>query len=397
VVVLVLAAVAALLRPSTPAAPPSAPAVVSAPTVVAPPAAAPAAPAVRPSPTFVGAAACAGCHAAESEAWRHSQHAAAMEEATEATVLGDFKDARFTHGGVTTTFTRKDGRFVVHTDGPDGTLADFPVAYTFGVYPLQQYLIPFPDGRMQALTIAWDARPKADGGQRWFHLYPNEPHDHRDALHWTRRRQNWNYGCADCHSTNLRRGYDAKADRYATTWSEVNVACEACHGPGSTHVAWAEHRPGTEHAPAKGLAIALDERRAVAWLPNAAGTARRSVPLASHREVETCAVCHARRSPLGDDNNPTGRLLDTHAPALLEARLYHPDGQQLDEVYTYGSFLQSKMYAAGVTCGDCHDPHSGKVRAAGNAVCTHCHAPASYETAAHLLHAPESTGAACTA
>jgi predicted CXXCH cytochrome family protein len=350
------------------------------------------------APEFVGHPACIGCHRGESEAWRGSQHAQAMQPATPATVLGRFDETRFTYDGVTSTFFRRGDRYLVRTDGPDGALADFEVAYTFGVYPLQQYLIAFPDGRMQALSIAWDARPPEVGGGRWFHLYPDERIDHHDPLHWTRLNQNWNYVCADCHSTNLRRNYDAKADRYATTWSDLSVACEACHGPGSNHVAWAERRPGWEGlAAGKGLAIALDERRGVSWPIGASGNATRSQRLGSHREVETCAICHARRTPLGPEPGPTGRLLDTHMPALLEARLYHVDGQQLDEVYTYGSFLQSKMYAKGVTCSDCHDPHTQKLRAPGNGVCAQCHAPATYETEVHLLHPAGTAGAQCAA
>src|SRR5262245_50930653 len=262
-----------------------------------------------------------------------------MQPATPATVLGNFDGAEFTYEGITSTFFRKDDRYFVRTDGPDGTLADFEVKYTFGVFPLQQYLIPFPDGRMQALSIAWDARPAEAGGGRWFHLYPAEHIDHRDPLHWTKLYQNWNYVCADCHSTNLRRNYDAKLDRYATTWSDLNVACEACHGPGSRPVAWAEKRPGWEHADHEGLAIPLAERHGVPWAIRARGHATRSRPPAARPEVETCAVCHARRTPLGVDPGPSGRLLDTHVPSLREERLYHPDGQQLDEVYTYASFL----------------------------------------------------------
>ena len=162
-----------------------------------------------------------------------------MQEATQATVLGDFADASFTQYGVTSKFFRKDGRFFVRTDGADGALADFEVKYTFGVHPLQQYLIGFPDGRMQALSIAWDARPREQGGRRWFHLYPDERIDHHDPLHWTRLSQNWNFACAECHSTNLRRNYDAQGDRFATTWSDLSVGCESCHGPGSDHVTWA--------------------------------------------------------------------------------------------------------------------------------------------------------------
>ena len=183
-----------------------------------------------------------------------------MQAASAATVLGDFADRRFTQGAVTSTFFRREGRFMVRTDGPDGKPADFEIKYTFGVRPLQQYLVELPGGRLQALSIAWDSRAREAGGQRWFHLYPNERIDFRDELHWTRRQQNWNYMCSDCHSTNVRKNYDAATDRYATTWSEINVACEACHGPGSRHVAWAEAaRSGRAYGGAddKGLTVML--------------------------------------------------------------------------------------------------------------------------------------------
>jgi Flp pilus assembly protein TadD len=351
------------------------------------------------APEFLGHAACTSCHSAQAEAWRSSQHARTMQPATAETVLGNFDGARFKYNGITSTFFRKNDRFFVRTDGPDGKLGDFEVKYTFGVHPLQQYLIEFPDGRMQALSIAWDARPEAAGGARWFHLYPGERIDHRDELHWTRLNQNWNYRCAECHSTNLRRNYDATLDRYATTWSDINVACEACHGPGSNHVAWAQKRPGWERLEqGKGLAIRLDERRGVSWLLDAAsGNSARSRPLESHREAETCAICHSRRAPIGIEPGPTGRILDTHDLSLLREGLYDVDGQQLDEVYVHGSFLQSKMYAKGVTCSDCHEPHTQKLRAPGNAVCAQCHAPAKYDVGAHHLHRDNSAGAECAA
>lgn len=322
-----------------------------------------------------------------------------MQPATADTVLGNFDGARFTYNGVTSTFSRKEGRYFVRTDGPDGKPTEFEIRYTFGVHPLQQYLIEFPDGRMQALSIAWDTRPRAAGGQRWFHLYPRERIDFRDPLHWTRSEQNWNYMCADCHSTNLRRNYDATRDRYATTWTDMNVACEACHGPGSNHVAWAQKQPGWQQFDhGKGLAIALDERRDVAWrIDTASGNATRSRAIDSHREIDTCAVCHARRAPIASDSNPTGQLLDTHQPSLLREGMYFADGQQHDEVYIWGSFLQSKMYARGVTCSDCHDPHSQKLRAPGNAVCAQCHAPTKYESPSHHMHKTGSAGAQCTA
>ena len=349
--------------------------------------------------TYVGAQACAGCHAAEHAAWSGSDHARAMQIASDTAVLGDFADRRFVHGGITSTFFRREGRFMVRTDGPDGQLDDFEIKYTFGVRPLQQYLIELRGGRLQALSIAWDARPREAGGQRWFHLYPNEKIDYRDELHWTRRQQNWNYMCADCHSTNVRKNYNAAAARYATTWSEINVACEACHGPGSRHVAWAgATRAGqtSEARDPKGLTVLLRERRGVQWtVEPSSGNARRSVARTTAVELGVCAQCHARRSQITSDYAPGRPFLDHYLPALLTPPLYWPDGQQRDEVYTWGSFLESRMHAAGVTCSDCHEPHGQKLRAPGNQVCAQCHAPAKYATAAHHFHRADGPGAEC--
>jgi predicted CXXCH cytochrome family protein len=351
------------------------------------------------APAYVGSAACASCHAEEHARWRTSQHAVAMQAATAETVLGRFDGATVTAAGVTSTFSTRDGKFFVRTDGPDGRLADFEVKYTFGVYPLQQYLVPFPDGRLQALGIAWDARSARDGGQRWFHLYPDAPPPAGSPLHWTGIDQTWNYQCAHCHSTDLQKRWDATTRRYATTWSEIDVGCEACHGPGATHVAWAKHEGDWQQWNAgKGLTVALDERRGVTWAPAGARAApARSTPRRTSREIETCAPCHARREQFSDGHAAGTPFHDAFRPALLETRLYHPDGQQRDEVYTWGSFLQSKMFAAGVTCGDCHEPHTEKLRAPGNAVCASCHTPAAFDTPAHHHHAAGSAGAQCTA
>jgi hypothetical protein len=209
-----------------------------------PPHAAPAAGQGSGAPSYVGEQTCGRCHQEEQKRWMGSDHQRAMQEANEQTVLGDFDGAKLTYYGLTSTFFKRDGKFMVRTDGPDGTLHDYEIAYTFGVRPLQQYLVEFPGGRLQALSIAWDSRPKEQGGQRWFHLYPKEPITHTDRLHWTGPNQNWNYMCAECHSTHLQKNYDLRADAYRTTWSEISVACEACHGPGSRHVAWAELQAG---------------------------------------------------------------------------------------------------------------------------------------------------------
>jgi Tfp pilus assembly protein PilF len=324
-----------------------------------------------------------------------------MQEATAQTVLGNFQQAQFTYFGVTSTFYQRDGKFMVRTDGPDGELHDYEIAYTFGVYPLQQYLIAFPGGRLQALSIAWDSRPRAQGGQRWFHLYPHEPIRHDDLLHWTGLNQNWNSQCAECHSTNLHKHYDPQSDQFRTTWAALNVSCEACHGPGSRHVTWAQCPSGWDKQDAaadKGLVVRLPERVGVTWsMDPGVGIARRNVPKTSDIEIELCARCHSRRGVLSEDYVPGRPLLETHRLSLLEPGLYHADGQMQDEVYVHGSFLQSKMYQAGVTCSDCHEPHSLQLRAPGNGTCAQCHLPAKYDTPTHHFHPQESAGARCVA
>lgn len=352
--------------------------------------------------TFVGVEVCRSCHVEEFRRWRGSDHDLAMDVAQETTVLGDFGDATFQYFGATSTFFRRDGAFIVRTDGPDGALADYEVAYTFGFYPLQQYLIRFPGGRLQALGIAWDARPREEGGQRWFHLYPDEQITHDDILHWTRPEQTWNYMCAECHSTHLEKNYRAAEDRYETTWAEIDVSCEACHGPGSAHVVWARGagvEDGTRGASAAaGLMVGFDDGEEGRWVFDAgAATARRTRARASDAELDACGRCHSRRSVIGAPYVHGRPLMDTHRPQLLDEGLYHADGQILDEVYVYGSFLQSKMHARGVTCSDCHDPHALAIGRDPDDVCGRCHRPERFRTPEHHFHPPGSEGASCVA
>ena len=346
---------------------------------------------------YVGRSVCAECHVEEAVQWAGSHHDLAMQPATAATVLGDFNDASLTHFGVTSSFFKKDGSFMVRTGGPDGKLQDYMVKYTFGVTPLQQYLIEFPGGRLQALGLAWDTRPQEQGGQRWFHLYPGEKIAHDDELHWTKPSQNWNNMCAECHSTRLEKGYDPVTREFSTMWSEIDVSCEACHGPGAGHVSWAQREPGREKPDAgRGLGLVLDERTDVHWKINPdTGTASRSKVRKTDKEIEMCARCHSRRAPLSGDYVHGEPLLDHYLPRLLDEGMYFADGQIQDEVYVYGSFLQSRMYHAGVTCSDCHEPHSLALRSPGNGVCLQCHTADKYDKPEHHFHKPGSAGASC--
>ena len=350
-----------------------------------------------PTAQYAGRASCTECHAKQHDAWHGSDHDLAMQVADEKSVLGNFANTKFVYAGVTSTFFKRDGKYYVNTDGADGKLADFEIKYAFGVRPLQQYLIDFADGRKQALSIAWDTRPKSAGGQRWFHLYPGQNIKAGNWLHWTAGSQNWNFTCAECHSTNLRKNFDGKAGTFNTTWSEINVSCEACHGPASNHVTWARKQGDWRVLDAtKGLALALDERKGVTWTPVAeTGNARRSVPRSTSREIDMCARCHGRAARISDDYVHGKPPLDTHVLARLDENLYWNDGQMRDEVYNWGSFVQSKMHAQGVTCSDCHDPHSLKLKASGNATCAQCHQPAKFDVEQHTHHTPGTPGAAC--
>ncbi|MFT5141028.1 MAG: hypothetical protein ACI9CB_002699, partial [Rhodothermales bacterium] len=346
---------------------------------------------------FAGSSSCSSCHTAQHNAWSGSHHELAMQHASDQTMLGDFDGSEFEIHGVTSRFYQKEGKYFVNTDGPDGNLQDFEIKYTFGVTPLQQYLIEFPDGRVQALSIAWDSRPQATGGQRWFHLYPDEFIGHDDVLHWTGSQQNWNYMCADCHTTNFKKEYKASSNSFKSSWSEMDVGCEACHGPGDAHIEWAKQDDSpVELDINKGLNFLLNERQSVTWpIDQATGTAQRSKENTARVEMEVCATCHSRRGIIREGAVEHPEFLNHYQPALLTQDLYHADGQILDEVYVWGSFQQSKMFAAGVTCSDCHDPHSLELRAPGDAVCAQCHIPEKFAVPEHHHHEVGSVGANC--
>ncbi len=336
---------------------------------------------------YVDNALCVGCHQGYAKQWRESHHARAMAVPSAASVRGDFNDTEYTHQGVTSRFFKRGETFFVRTDGPDGKLGEFEISYAFGVEPLQQYLIALPGGRLQPLQIAWDTERK-----RWFHLLPKEKAPPGDVLHWTGRYQTANTMCIGCHTTGFEKRYDVEKDSFDSRWKEPNVSCQSCHGPGERHVQWAEvARTGNtadqvvlEHS---GLAIGF----------------RKDNP---RQELDVCAACHSRRSELRDNPVVGGMRLDQYLPALLTRELYHADGQQLDEVYVDGSFRQSKMYQKGVSCSNCHNPHSGTLRAEGNAVCLQCHTPQAnaafssaagdFDTPKHHFHKADSAAAQCT-
>lgn len=346
---------------------------------------------------YVGSEACRACHAEAFAEWEHSDHAFAMRHPSPESVLGDFAGAVLEEGGEAWRFERRGEEYWIGVSDRGGESADYPVAYTFGRDPLQQFLVPVGRGHFQVPQVAWDSRPKAQGGQRWFHLYPDEAFPPGDPLHWTAPAFNWNRSCAACHSTGLVKGFDAPTASYDTRYAEVHVGCEACHGPASAHLEWAAAEPrAAARVAGKGLVVDLVERGGGGWiLDPRTNVPRRSAPLGSQAELDTCARCHSHRielTPAADAGPP---LLDTHLPSVLSTEIYHADGQVREESFEWGSFVQSRMHEAGVRCSDCHHPHSLRLRAEGNDLCNRCHPAERYDTPAHHFHPPGSSGARC--
>ena len=339
---------------------------------------------------YIGDKACQSCHKQEHKEWSGSHHDLAMQKASSKTILGDFSNAKFNYNGVISTFFKKDGKFMVNTDGADGKLKDFEVAYTFGIYPLQQYMVNFPNGKVQVLTIAWDSRIKEEGGQRWYHIHKKENVKAGDVLHWTGPNLNWNYMCADCHSTNFQKNYNPQTKKYASSYEQINVSCEECHGAGEEHQRWAK-KPGSYSGTlAKGLKFIGKENH---WKIDT-NTHKPVLENEINRdEVLLCAKCHSRRTQFGDDFKNAKSYHDNYRLATLSERLYESDGKIKDEVYVYGSFVQSKMYDAGVSCSDCHNSHSLERRAVDDNVCNKCHVRVRYDNPSHTHH--KSGSASC--
>jgi predicted CXXCH cytochrome family protein len=349
------------------------------------------------SARFVGSSACLRCHPAESAGWRGSHHDRAMEIVSDDSVLGRFDGSVLKHGPQSWRFLRFEDEFVVELEESERPTERLRVSHTFGFSPLQQYLVERPDGRRQALPVAWDSRPQQDGGQRWIDLQPQGPVSPDDPLHWDGLAYNWNSQCAVCHSTQLVKGYDPETNRFETRSAQIDVGCEACHGPGSWHVELAAD-PGALQKGPSGFAVTFERYSEELWR-RAPGEriATRSIQRKQDPQVDVCSPCHARRTQLVSSSEIGEPFLDGHRPRLLDPDLYFEDGQIRDEVYVWGSFLQSPMYAAGVRCSDCHDPHSLRLRRSENELCMGCHDREAFDVKRHHGHESNSLGARCVA
>ncbi len=314
---------------------------------------------------------CASCHVDQWADWNRSHHAKSMQVASDESILGDFNDRKVTINGHENHFYKKGEEFWVNTEGNK-----YKIAFTFGVAPLQQYLIEMEDGKFQTLPLSWDSRPKQRGGQRWFHIYGEDHILPNDRLHWQQPLQNWNGMCADCHSSGLKRTFDPTNNSFETSWDELNVGCVSCHSPDNDIMGVREGSGGW---------VFTEDSHTAVWTGNTS----------DQSEIEVCAACHSRRTPLTDGFTAKGKYLDAFLPSAILTPEYFPDGQIRDEDYVWGSFLQSKMYAKGVTCSDCHDSHSLNLKADGNAMCTTCHQADYFDDTSHHNHQKSSAGALC--
>jgi predicted CXXCH cytochrome family protein len=339
---------------------------------------------------YVGSEHCFQCHQTEYSQWQLSDHHRAMQRPGEETVHGDFSDTVVEFHNIETRFFREDGDYMVKTVANNGKPELFKIAYTFGHYPLQQYLIDIGKGHLQALNVAWDNRKLEHGGQRWFHLQADEDIDPDHPFFWTRHFQNANSRCIECHGTGVRKNFDPENSSYSGSWSETGVGCESCHGPVSDHVELAAQQQLSANN------TGFVSRRA----PGLNWTFREDSDIASpsgNRDdsyIDTCGGCHSRRGSM-DDVTPLAPFHERYRIALLDPGLYFADGQIEDEVFVLGSFLQSKMSRSGVTCNNCHNPHSGKLIAQGNALCAQCHKPGRFDSSEHHHHPAASAGAQC--
>ncbi|CAN1559747.1 NrfA-like domain containing protein [Flavobacteriaceae bacterium] len=320
--------------------------------------------------SYVGDQSCKKCHMAEFKDWKHSDHYMSMLQPNDSTVKGDFNNVTYTGEGVTSRFFKKGNKFYINTEGDDGKNHDFEVKYIFGYKPLQQYLVQFPGGRLQVPRLSWDVNKK-----KWFNQYPGQKIPSHDWLHWTGNAQNWNTMCATCHSTNLRKNYDIKTDKYKTSYSIINVSCESCHGAGKLHVDYMNSNDYKSGKTVAGSYLKLSKHTGQTEL------------------INTCAPCHARVSEINGSHIESKEIMDNYILQIPDSEFFYADGQVKEEDYIYTSFLQSKMYSKGVSCINCHNPHNTKLKLAGNLTCTQCHVTNKYDVPSHTFH-PKGTPAA---
>ncbi len=342
---------------------------------------------------FVGSPACERCHADAYRQWNEAFHLQMTREVADTQVLGDFsRGTRFEQHGRRYSMETRDGRYFMSIAHGDRPPERFEVHYTLGARRAQGYLSKLPDGRIYVLPAFWHREQ-----QRWFDWKEITPVPDTDED----LRQIWNITCFNCHATNLAKNFDVATKIYRTSWTEMGVACEACHGPGKAHVdlmdAW-EQDPASKPA--------YDRRRSNHLLSRtlkifAARTADR-------RQVfDTCAYCHGNKNNLFTGFVPGARYEDYALPFLVSQPVpqddpqgdFWPDGRP-SRFNRPQALMQSGCFLRGeATCVSCHAAHGSSNASAlkvpiaqSNVLCTQCHEATDSR---HTFHNADSPGSRC--
>ena len=387
---------------------------------------------ITESAHFVGSETCTSCHQSQHQGWQQSHHSKAFAPASVDSVVGDFSSVSFNYSDGIAVFEQQQiadkTQYQIRLQESSSDSSDnsdvleniYPVVYTLGVFPLQQYILETHPGNYQVFAVAWDAREAEQGGQRWMDLSTSSATD--KTLHWRQYFQNWNSQCASCHTTNFETNAafatntlvnvtdnadSHNSPAFSSTWSEPAVSCESCHGPAGRHLQWADNKENNEYV-SKGLVRQLatedywqfvdDEPIARRLTSNNDATA---MPV-----IDGCANCHSLRQPISTQSHESTQTnwLNNFEPTRVREPLYFADGQIREEDFVYGSFLQSKMSHAGVTCLNCHDAHSGLVKGydaqklalpSNDGVCAQCHRADVFAVESHHHHPVESESARC--
>lgn len=295
--------------------------------------------------SFGGSASCAECHPQACEDWARSHHAKAQRGMRSGLDREAFEPAQvILHGSQLSFAVMEAERFSLVTMGSDGRRQAFEPIGAIGVDPLWQYLIPVPGGRLQVTELAFDPARK-----EWFDVYGHEDRKAGEWGHWTGRGMNWNSMCAPCHTTGFRKNYEPEQDAYRSTYMELGVGCEQCHGPMSAHNAWQRIHKDQKGDP----------------------TIR---PMDRQKYFSVCGSCHARRVDL-TGSFAVGDEFSDHYELMVPdpTDLYYPDGQVHDEDFEFAAFNLSYMQQWGVRCTDCHQWHTGKPARRDNRLCLRCH------------------------
>ena len=292
---------------------------------------------------------CAACHAKEFEDWAGSDHAWAWRQADASLDSEPFHGQSYTaHGSKLAFRTARDGSLKIH-DGESQKV--FTVHSVLGRTPLVQYLVQGERGALHTPSAAWDTLK-----QEWFDMFADDERLASEGLarrklgdwgHWLGRGMNWNSQCAWCHMTGFRKNYDEAQDAYASNWQEPGVSCIQCH------------RLAAAPDPTDGCMVAKADRK-----------------LTPKQIHDNCATCHARREEF-DDSFRVGDEFDGHfrLELPLVRGVFWPNGMQRDEDYCETGLRLSRMGRTGVTCLDCHDPHTAQLRLPqeDNSLCLRCH------------------------